>query len=370
MCYDRIMTEGERLAWVTFSAFPLIGPKRFKVLKDYFGSAGKAWEAKEEKLLEIGFSEKLVDNFIKFRQDFDLSSYLLRLGRLKIRTLISEDKEYPENLKRTDDAPFLLYIIGEILPQDSLSLGVVGTRKITAYGKQVTENLVTDLTVSGLTIISGLAYGVDSVAHSSALQNGGRTIGVWAGGLDTVWDGFRRNLVEKIIKSGQGAIISEFPLGFHPNRSTFPQRNRIIAGLSLGVLVTEASEDSGSIITANFAQKQGRPIFAVPGPITSILSKGTADLIKKGAGLVYNVGDILGELDIKSKIKYQKSKMILPENKEEKLILDLLENETKHIDEIARETGMESAKVSSLLTLMEMKGKIKNLGGMVYALFR
>lgn len=364
------MTVKEREYWIAFSAFPPIGPKRFKVLRNYFGSAKKAWGAEREKLLEIGFSEKLISEFEKFRQDFNPSLYFLRLEKLKIKVLISEDKEYPENLKRTDDAPFLLYIIGEILPQDCLSLGVVGTRKITAYGKQVTENLVTDLTVSGLTIISGLAYGVDSVAHNAALSAGGRTIGVWAGGLDTVQDGFRRNLVEKIIKSGQGAIISEFPLGFHPNRSTFPQRNRIIAGLSLGVLVTEAAEDSGSIITANFAQKQGRPVFAVPGPITSILSKGTADLIKKGAGLVYNVGDILGELKMEKRREGERARRILPESREEKIILDLLENETKHIDEIARETGMESAKISSLLTLMEMKGKIKDLGGGEYGIAR
>lgn len=356
--------------WLAFSAFPLIGPKRFKILKDYFGSAEKAWGAKKEEFLEIGFSEKLVLDFEKFRKAFDPASYFLRLDKLGIKTVIFEDRQYPENLKRIDGAPFLLYIIGEILPQDSLSLGVVGTRKITAYGRQVTENLVTDLASSGLTIVSGLAYGVDSVAHSAALDVGGRTIGVWAGGLDTVRDGFRRSLVEKIIKSGQGAIVSEFPLGFHPNRSTFPQRNRIIAGLSLGVLVTEAAEDSGSLITASHATQQGRKVFAVPGPITSILSKGTADLIKKGAKLVYNVGDILEELKIEDRSKKLEAGKILPENQEEALVLNLLKDESKHIDEIVRETGMAIGKISSLLTLMEMRGKIKDQGGGEYGLVR
>lgn len=356
----------EKDYWVSFSAFPLIGPKRFKVLKDYFGSAQKAWGAKKEKLLEIGFSEKLVSDFEKFRQSFDPASYFLRLEKLEIQTVTFEDKDYPENLKRIDDAPFLVYIFGEILSQDSLAIGVVGTRKITSYGKQVTEGLVTDLVASGMTIVSGMAYGVDHVAHQTALETGGRTIGVWAGGLDTVDSGFRQNLVRRIVTSGQGAILSEFPLGFHPTRSTFPQRNRIIAGLSLGVLVTEAAEDSGSLITAAQAAKYGRKVFAVPGPITSILSKGTAELIKSGATLVYQTSDILEELKVGVRIKGIAAREILPETEEEAKILKVLENETKHINEIVRETDMGTAEVASLLTLMEMKGKVKNLGGMVY----
>jgi len=199
-------------------------------LRKYFGSAKKAWEAKKESLLKIGFSEKLVSNFLKFREEFDFSSYFLRLGKLGIRALASEDKEYPENLKNIDNAPFLLYILGEISVKDSLSLGVVGTRKITTYGKEATEKLVADLVSFGLTVVSGLAYGVDSVAHNTALESGGRTIGVWAGGLDTILLGSRKNLVEKILKEKRGAIISEYPLGFSPRRETFPQRNRVIAG--------------------------------------------------------------------------------------------------------------------------------------------
>lgn len=364
------MKTDEKDYWIAFSAFSPIGPKRFQLLRKYFGSARKAWGASGEKLLELDLSEKLVENFLDFRKTFDLTSYFLRLRKSGIKTITFEDKDYPENLKNLEDAPFLLYILGDILSQDALAFGVVGTRKVTAYGREVTQSLVTDLATQGLTIVSGLAYGVDSIAHNSALQSGGRTIGVWAGGLDSVLPGYRQSLVRKIIDSNQGAIISEFPLGFHPNRATFPQRNRIIAGLSLGVLVTEAAEDSGSIITANFAKKQNRPVFAVPGPITSSLSKGTADLIKKGAKLVYNVGDILGELKIEKRREGERARRVLPENKEEEKILELLKNESKHIDEIIRETGMEVSQTASLLTLMEMKGKIKNLGGMVYGLVR
>lgn len=353
-----------------FSAFPLIGPKKFKLLRDYFGSAKKAWEVPKEDLVNLGFSEKLIASFLKHREKFDFSSYFLRLEKLGIRALIFEDKDYPENLKGIDDAPFLLYIFGEILPKDSLALGVVGTRKITSYGKEVTEKLVGDLVVSGVTVVSGLAYGVDYVAHETALEMAGRTIGVWAGGLDTVLSGFRQNLVRRILKEERGAIISEFPLGFHPTRTTFPQRNRIIAGLSLGVLVTEAAEDSGALITAAFAQKQKRPVFAVPGPITSRLTKGTAELIKKGARLVYETKDILEELDLEVRGKIQEARRVLPESKEEALIMEFLEREPRHIDEIVRETKMEASSVSGLLTLLEMKGKVKHLGGMVYTLFR
>ena len=320
--------------------------------------------------MELGLSEKLIENFLDFRKTFDLTSYFLRLRKSGIKTIAFEDKNYPENLKNLEDAPFLLYILGDILSQDALALGVVGTRKVTAYGREVTQSLVTDLATQGLTIVSGLAYGVDSIAHNSALQSDGRTIGVWAGGLDTVSSGFRQNIIEKILKSNSGAVISEFPLGFHPNRATFPQRNRIIAGLSLGVLVTEAAEDSGSIITANFAKKQGRSVFAVPGPITSSLSKGTADLIKEGAKLVYNVQDILGELKIEKRREGERARRVLPENKEEEKILELLKNESKHIDEIVRETGWETGQVASILTLMEIKGKIKNLGNGTYIISR
>lgn len=360
------MTKDEKFYWLGFSAFPGVGPKRFALLRKYFGSAKKAWQAKRENLLKLGFSEKLVSDFDKFREEFNLSSYFLRLENHKINALTIEDKDYPENLKNIDGAPFLLYMIGKILVQDSLSVGVVGTRKITAYGKEVTERLVSDLVASGLTIVSGLAYGVDSIAHNTALDVGGRTIGVWAGGLDSVVPGFRQNIVEKILKSGRGAIISEFPLGLNPSRGTFPARNRLISGLSLGILVTEAAGDSGSLITAAHAVKQGRKVFAVPGPITSPLTAGTAKLLKSGAKLVYSVKDILDELDLDEKAKKIQAKIVLPENKEEAIILELLKNEEKHIDQLVRQSGFDTAKVTSIISIMEIKGKIKNLGGMVY----
>ena len=364
------MTAREKDYWIAFSCFSQIGPKKFRLLLKYFGSAKKAWEAGEDEWKKINLGQKTIENFLVFRRDFDLSSYFLRLKNLGVNSLILEDKNYPENLKRIDNSPFVLYLLGNLEPKDVLSLGVVGTRKITSYGKEVTEKLVGDLVASGLTIVSGLCYGVDYIAHTTALELGGRTIGVWAGGLDTLNLGFRKYLVEKIIHSKQGAIVSEYSLGFHPLRTTFPQRNRIISGLSLGVLVTEAADDSGSLITAQCATEQGRKVFAVPGPITSSQTAGTAKLLKSKAILVYDVKDVLEELQIEKKIKGFEAKQVLPDNDKEGKILDLLKNENLDIDEIAKITKMEVAKISSLLSMMEIKGLVRNLGGSVYGPIR
>jgi DNA processing protein len=362
------MKSEEKIYWIGLSAFPGIGPKRFNLLKQYFGSARKAWRAPEEELLKVGLPQKLVDDFVIFRNKLELKSIFRQLKKSAIRVLTIEDDDYPVNLKKIENAPFVLYLKGKLKPQDELALAVVGTRKITSYGREVTVSLVTDLVAAGLTIVSGMAYGVDILAHNTALSSDGRTIGVWAGGLDSVVPGFRQNLVEKILKSGRGAILSEFPLGLNPNRGTFPARNRLISGLSLGVLVTEAAQDSGSLITAEHAVKQGRKVFAIPGPITSQLTAGTAKLLQSGAKLVYDVKDILEELDIAHSAKYIAAREILPESQEEAEILKILENETKHLDQIVRESGLATSQVASLVSLMEIKGKIKNLGGMVYTI--
>ncbi|PIU03655.1 DNA-protecting protein DprA [Candidatus Shapirobacteria bacterium CG08_land_8_20_14_0_20_39_18] len=361
------MTNEEKKYWIGFSCVPGIGPKKFKTLLKYFGSAEKAWKGD---LREVGFKEESIRNFNNFREKFDFSSYFLRLEKLGVNSLILEDKNYPESLKQLEDAPFVIYLLGEILPSDELAIGIVGTRKITGYGKQVTESLTADLVSNGLTIVSGLAYGVDYAAHSTALEMGGRTIGVWAGGLDTVNDGFRKSLVEKILKQKQGTIISEYPLGFEPRRTTFPQRNRIISGLSLGVLVTEAAEDSGSLITAKCAVEQGRKVFAVPGPITSSLSAGTAKLLKEKAILVYNVKDILDEINIAVREKGLAAREILPENENEEKILASLKNENRNIDEIAKITRIEISQLSGIMAILELKGIVVNLGGSVFGLGR
>lgn len=359
------MAKEERLYWLAFSAFTPIGPKRFSLLLDYFGSAKNAWKAERHELLKIGLSQNLVSSLERFKKSFDPASYFNQLKCQGISFLTIKEKDFPKNLKEIDDCPFLLYVKGKLKPEDSLAISVVGSRKATSYGRQVTASLVTDLALAKITIVSGLAYGVDSVAHRTALEVGGRTIGVWAGGLDTL-SGFRKNLAEEIIKKGS-AIISEFPLGFSPNKTSFPRRNRIISGLSLGVLVTEAAKRSGSLITASYAATQGREVFAVPGPVTSFFSEGTAFLLKSGAKLVLRADDILEELEIKKRPD-KKSYKIIPETKEEGIVLLLLQEGEKSLDELVRSSKMKVDQVLPLLTMMEIKGKIKKGEGGNYTL--
>lgn len=354
--------------WVAFNNFEGIGPQRFKLLINYFGSAQKAWRASRENFLKIGLGEKLVADFCNFRREFNPEDYFQTLSLEKISVLILAEKDYPELLRQIPLAPAVLYFKGKMTSED-LALAVVGTRKITSYGRQVTEILTQNLVAEGLTIVSGLARGVDSLAHKTAIEAGGRTIAVLGSGVDVIYPPENKKLSEEIIKNG-GAVISEFPMETPPVPGNFPARNRIISGLSLGVLVTEAAEDSGSLITTSWAADQGREVFAVPGPITSPMSVGTAELIKKGAKLVYNVKDILEELNLKQKTQNLRAREIIGEGEEEVVILQILGRESLHIDEIVQLSKMETGKVNSIITLMEMKGKLKNLGGMVYAVAR
>lgn len=288
----------EKEAWIAFSTFPLIGPARFLLIKDYFGSAKKAWEAPKEKYLEIGLSNSLMGKFENHRRTFDLPSYLLRLKKLNIRTITIEDKSYPERLKKIDYAPFLLYVrgISDLGKMAQKSIAVVGTRKMTSYGQKVTERLVTGLVKSGVTIVSGLALGIDFVAHRIALESGGKTIAVLGNGLDDIYPPKNKKMGEKLVASKRGLLVSEYPLGYPLSPQNFPVRNRIVSGLSLGVLVIEGAEKSGTLTTASAAAVQGRDVFAVPGPVTSPMSKAPNFLIKNGAKLVESADDILESL--------------------------------------------------------------------------
>lgn len=371
------MDQKEKECWVAFNVFEGIGPLRFKLLLDYFGSAEKAYRAPAKKLVEIGLGEKLVGRFEEFRKDFDPSSYLLRVSQLGVIVKTTEDNDYPKLLKEISSSPPLIYAklgvrskelgdMSEIFEKKSVA--VVGTRMPTPYGKKVTEMIIEGLVASGLIIVSGLARGIDRIAHEATINNKGLTVGVLGCGLDKVYPPEHKNLIDEIVKSG-GAVISELPLGTMPVRGNFPARNRIISGLSLGVIVTEAAQDSGSLITASHAAEQGREVFAVPGPITSLMSKGTSELIKKGAKLVSGVEDILEELKVESHkvIKPESLEEIKNMTDEERKILEILKIEEIGIDEIIRKTGFESGKVGSLLSLLEIKGLIKNYQG-IYSL--
>lgn len=353
-----------------FVVFEGIGPKHFFLLRKYFGSASKIWFASHEKLQETGLSAKLVTRFVEFRTNFNLSSYYLGVKKRLIKIIIFDDKDYPELLKEIAIPPILLLVKGEILPQDVNAIAVVGTRKITPYGRQVTQRLVRGLVSHNITIVSGLARGVDSVAHRTALEFGGRTLAVLGSGLDVIYPPENRNLAFQIAQNG--ALISEFPLEAAPEARHFPQRNRIISGLSLGVVVTEGASRSGTKITANFAVEQNREVFAVAGNIDSPMSEGPADLIKMGAKIVTRVEDILEEVRLK-KIKVEKVDKVGKVEKDglsqdERKILEVLKGGQQHIDQITRKAGLKAALVSSTLTLLEVKGRVKNIGGGRYCL--
>jgi len=281
------MTDEKRY-WVAFSVFPGIGPVRFRLLLEHFGSAKKAWGA------------PLSNTFVDFRKKFDIDEYLEKLEHLHVSVLTPSDSKYPKLLKEISDPPFLLYIrgknTGEPINLDK-TIAVVGTRNITPYGQEVTRRLVAGLVAHGFTIVSGMAYGVDAVAHQAAIDAGGKTIAVLGCGIDIIAPPSNARLYREIGEEGHGAIVSEMPLGLKPDKGMFVARNRIISGLSLGVVVTEGAGDSGALITARNAGEQGREVFAVPGPITSPYSRGPAQLIKKGATLVESVEDILDEIN-------------------------------------------------------------------------
>lgn len=285
----------------------------------------------------------------------------------EIKTINIQDKNYPKLLKEIKDPPEILYVRGEILPDDSF-FAVVGTRMASSYGKQVALEIAGDLAEAGLIIVSGMAPGIDTFCHQAALERKKRTIAVLGTGVDekSIYPQSNLKLAEKILKTG-GALISEYPPGTPGSKFTFPQRNRIISGLSLGVLVVEAKQKSGALITAHHAFSQNRKVFAVPGPIHSSNSKGPHYLIKKGAKLAENANDILRELNLPFP-RFHLGKEIKGENEGENLILGVLKEGALDVDKIIEKTNLPASKVASTLAILEIKGKVRNLGGNIYAI--
>lgn len=362
------MSSDDKKYWLGFSAFPGIGPWRFKLLRDYFGSVKDAWNASYTQLVKIHLGEKLARQFVDFRDTFSLSAFSRSLMEKDIKYITLEDSHYPKLLFQISDAPFVLYIKGRKTDEKwdiNRSIGVVGTRMITSYGRQVTEKITAGLATCGFTIVSGMAYGVDTVAHETAIGQGGKTIAVLGCGVDIIHPRSNIKLYNQIV-DGCGAVISEFPPGMMVSKGLFPARNRIISGLSLGVVVTQGAEDSGALITARYAAEQGREVFAIPGPITSLLSKGPMKLLKAGAKIVSEVEDILEELNIHPIRQSGQIRQIGDLSKEEQKIIELLQNENLHFDEIIQRTQITLSQLGGILTLMEMKGLIKNLRDGMY----
>ncbi len=353
--------------WLAFSLVPNIGAKRLVHLYERFGDLREAWHAPQAALRSSELGKKTLDSLLKLRQSLDLDAAMDQVKKADAWLLTMADERYPAALRRMDDAPSLLYVRGRILSQDDLALAVVGTRKATKAGRDITFDLSQQLAAQGVTIISGLAHGVDTAAHQGALAAHGRTIAVMGCGVDVLYPAENRDLAQKIMR--HGAIISEFPLGTQPRPSHFPRRNRIISGLSLGVLVTEAPENSGALITAHLAADQGREVFAVPGNIYNKMARGANRLIQDGAKLVLDVKDVLDELNIAHDVVQTqvRTEQVAPSNPVERALLDLLGADPIHIDEIARMSQMEIAQVTSTLTLLELKGLAQMVGHMQYS---
>ena len=285
----------------------------------------------------------------------------------EIRTTNIQDENYPKLLKKIKNAPEVIYYRGE-MKSDENCFAVVGTRRFSPYGKQVALEMAGDLAEAGLIIVSGLAPGIDTFAHTATVERRKRTIAVLGTGVDekSIYPQSNLKLAQKILETG-GALISEYPPDQRGTQFTFPQRNRIISGLSLGILVVEAKEKSGALITAEWARKQKRKIFAVPGPIHSLNSKGCHYLIKNGAKLVENANDILEELNLKC-LRFHLRQETLGENEEESLILEALKEGPLYIDKIIGKTKLKASEVASTLAILEIKGKVRNLGGNTFAL--
>ncbi len=359
--------------WLAFNAFFLIGPKKFTLLVKYFGSARQAWEATEAEIKEINLGEKTTGKFLLFRKTFNLQQYLADLQKNKIQVIMLNDKDYPKLLKEIADPPYVLYIKSKI-PLDELfrkpCIAIVGTRNITSYGKVVTQRITEGLVDYGLTIVSGLARGVDILAHQTTLDCKGLTLAILGSGIDQIYPAQNIPVALEIIE--KGALISEFPLGMRAFPGNFPIRNRIISGLSLGVVVTEAAEKSGTLITASYAADQGREVFAIPGPITSPLSAGTSALLKKGAKLVTGVADILEEIPSLQGSEPRKAGLRMQGSEpsitgEERKILEILTKGPLSLDELVRISMLPAGKILSLITVMELKGILRKSDDLVYS---
>ena len=357
----------QQQACLGFSRVPGIGARRFARLLQHFDSIGEAWLAGESQLAQAGLEQRVRRRLLALRRELDLERELDKVRACGATLLTLLDDDYPQPLRNLADQPLALYVKGELLPADGNALAMVGTRKANAYGRDVAGRLAQDLATQHITVVSGLAHGVDAAAHRGALKAGGRTLAVLGCGVDVAYPANHRQLAWEI--SEQGALLSEYPPGSKPDGRNFPRRNRIISGLALGVLVVQAPEASGAIITANSAAEQGREVFAVPGNIHDPVNAGCHRLIQDGAKLVTSIGDILEELNLAwTRVETAATaQRVVPANETEANLLARLGADPTHIDDLARECRLPVANVSSTLTLLELRGLARKVGPMQYS---
>lgn len=345
---------------------PERGKKLWSLLK-HFGSPQAAWEASVKELAGVpGIDVEGPKSLAGRRAGIDPVKEAARLQYAGVNFICYDEPDYPENLLQIFDPPPVIFIRGSVKSLDKLAVAVVGSRKPSPYGLLVAEKFAKDLAVLGITVISGMARGIDTAGHKGALAGGGRTVAVLGCGLDVVYPRENKKLMDRIVDSG--AVISEYPLGTPPEPWHFPARNRIISGLSLGTIVVEAAEKSGALITADFALEQGRDVMAVPGNIVSPLSRGPHRLIKQGARLVEGAGDIIDEMGLERLFPTRKENAggKVKMSVEEEALYNLLSLEPVSLDELIDRTGFPPQKVLAALMYLEIKGLTRKMPGKLY----
>ena len=350
--------------WVAFSRIPSIGRARIERLETAFGSLRDAWSASASDLKDAGLDGRAAGAILAQRPRIDPDAEMERLARAGVEALTWHDRRYPSRLRETYDRPPVLYLRGELTEADEWSVAVVGTRRATPYGRQAAETIVEGLVRSGVTVVSGLARGIDAIAHQAALRAGGRTVAVLPCPVDEVYPATHGRLATQIAESG--ALLSDYPLGARMQRESFWRRNRIVAGMTLGTVVVEAGDTSGALLTAKLALDENREVFAVPGSVFAPMSRGPNALIQQGAKLVRTADDVLPELDLMRVPQQLELRQVLPADDTETALLALLTSEPCHVDEITRNASLPVSTVSGALAMLELKGMIRQVGGMQY----
>ena len=359
--------------WIALRLVRGVGNVTYRQLLDRFASPREILRTVPARLTEAGISARIAQAIAAFDQWQEVEAELEQLARLNARLVTQTDAEYPERLRQIHDPPPFLYIRGHVEPQDTLAIAIVGARTASTYGRKMARELAQELAGCGVCVVSGLARGIDSEAHQASLETGGRTIAVLGSGLDVVYPREHIALAEQIAASG--AVVSEFSLGSQPEAGNFPYRNRVISGISLGTVVVEATEKSGSLITAQCALDQNREVFAVPGPVTASRSRGPHRLIKAGAKLVESIDDILSEIApalarTDRAEKNETSVPVVPLEPDEEMVVQLFPEEAVQVDTLITGSGLEPARMLEVLLGLELKGVVTQLPGMYFTATR
>lgn len=349
--------------WLAMKQIPRIGPARIRTLQEHFGEISRAWGASASELRSV-LPDALASELMDVRSRIDVAALFEQTTRNGIRVTCLADDDYPSLLREVPSPPPVLFYRGQLIETDHTAVAIVGTRKATAYGREMAYRMAFDLAQAGVTIVSGLALGIDGAAHRAALEAGGRTIAVLGSGIDVIYPGTHRDLARKI--EAQGAVVTDYPPGTPPDRFNFPPRNRIISGLSRGVVVIEAPERSGALITVDFAAEQGRDAFAVPGPVHAPASAGCLRILREGATLVRNADDVLEDLHIRHLETQQPPPSTASLSDDERRLLSVLTSQPQHIDDIAEAISKSVGEVSGELMMLELQGQVHSAGNGYY----